>query len=142
VTRRSLTTFPDDYPCPETITIANSDGNSVENSVALMDGRNGGKLRRGNPGNSGRPPAAFSEHLRDIMEQPEVQAAFMAIITDPSHGQFTSLWKAAAAYAYGRPPQTIKLGKDSAGPDMIVIRRVIVDPQDGTEMRSQVGLPI
>ncbi len=32
----------------------NSDGNSVKNSVALMDGRNGGKLRRGNPGNAGR----------------------------------------------------------------------------------------
>lgn len=114
--------------------IPTSNGNSVNKSVELMDGRNGGKLRRGNPGNSGRPSAAFAEHLRDILEQPDVHDAFMAIITDPSHSQFTSLWKAAASYAYGRPPQTIKLATNDDSPQTIVIRRVIVDAQESAEM--------
>ncbi len=48
----------------------------------------------------------------------------MAIITDPSHSQFTALWKAAAAYAYGRPPQTVRLHKE--GTPTITIRRIIV----------------
>ena len=109
--------------------------------MALMDGRNGGKLRRGNPGNSGRPPAAFAEHLRDILEQPEVLDAFMSIITDPSHSQFTSLWKAVASYAYGRPPQTVKLERDvdgkGASPSTIVVRRVIVDSPACAERRTR-----
>ena len=113
--------------------VPNPDGNSV----ALMDGRNGGKLRRGNPANRGRPSAAFSEHLRDIMDQPDVQAAFMAIITDPSHSQFTSLWKAAAAYAYGKPPQTVKLAPNDDHPEIMVIKRFIVYPDGSKESRSQ-----
>ena len=137
MTRQSIGTFHDNGPAPKTTLMPNSNGNSVGNSVALMDGRNGGKLRRGNPGNRGRPTAAFAEHLRDIMETPEVHAAFMLILTDPSHNQFTSLWKAAAAYAYGRPPQTIKLATDDDRPQAIVVRRVIVDSQEGAEMRSQ-----
>ncbi len=112
-------------------------GKSVTNSVALMDGRNGGKLRIGNPGNSGRPSAAFSDHLRDIMDQPEVHDAFMTIITDPSHSQFTSLWKAAAAYAYGKPPQTIELGTASTEPEEIRVTRFIVYPDGSKEGRSQ-----
>ena len=117
--------------------IPTSDGNSVKNSVEFMPGRNGGKLRRGNPGNRGRPTAAFAEHLRDILEQPEVHDAFMTIITDPSHSQFTSLWKAAASYAYGRPPQTIKLATNDDRQQTIVVRRVIVDSQESADMRSQ-----
>ena len=42
-----------------------------------------------------------------------MHSPFMAIITDPSHNQFASLWKAAAAYAYGRPPPTVKLESDA-----------------------------
>ena len=117
--------------------IPTSDGNSVNMSVGLMAGRNGGKLRRGNPGNSGRPAAAFAERLRDILTMPDVHDAFMSIITDPSHSQFTSLWRAAAAYAYGRPPQTIKLATDDDRPQAIVVRRVIVDSQESADMRSQ-----
>lgn len=41
----------------------NSDGNSVDDSVALMDGRNGGRLRRGNPGNRGGP-GVVPNHIR------------------------------------------------------------------------------
>ena len=33
-------------------------------------------------------------------------------------------WKAAAAYAYGRPPQTVRLHKE--GTPTITIRRIIV----------------
>ncbi len=45
----------------------NHDENSVTNSVALMDGRNGGKLRKGNPGNKGGGgivPAHIRTHCR------------------------------------------------------------------------------
>ena len=45
----------------------NSDGNSVKDSVVLMDGHNGGKLRRGNPGNKGGtgvPPSAIRAYCR------------------------------------------------------------------------------
>ena len=114
----------------------NSAGNSVKNSVALMDGRNGGKLRRGNPGNSGRPPAAFAEHLRDILEQPEVLDAFMSIITDPSHSQFTSLWKAAASYAYGRPPQRVELATDTRRSEALTPERLARDWERIKRIRS------
>ena len=36
----------------------------------------------------------------------------MVITTDPSHNQFTSLWKAAAAYAYVKPLQSPKVEKN------------------------------
>ena len=47
--------------------------------------------------------------MRQIVEDPEVRKAFLSIITDPEHTQFTALWRSAVAYAYGRPPQMSKV---------------------------------
>lgn len=67
----------------------------------------------GKAGRSGRPPNEFREQLRTILEDERVQAAFMSIITDPKHPQFSQLWAKAAAYAYGQPTQKIEVEPDS-----------------------------
>ena len=94
----------------------------------LVKQDHGGAIMRGgtNPG-SGRPTNEFRHALRDILTMPEVHAAFMAIITDPSHNQFTSLWKSAAAYAYGRPPQTVKLESDTRRSEPLTHERLARD---------------
>ena len=53
--------------------------------------------------------------------------AFMSIITDPSHSQFTSLWKSAAAYAYGRPPQRVELATDTRRSEALTPERLAED---------------
>ena len=63
----------------------------------------------GKPGRSGRPSNEFREQMRQILENEHVQAAFMSIITNPEHPQFSQLWTRAAAYAYGLPPQKVEL---------------------------------
>ncbi len=93
----------------------NSDKNSDTALVVPKHGR-GALLTGGSPGNKGgpgRPPKEFSADLREILNSPKVRKAFLAIIEDPEHKQFTALWKSAAAYAYGQPPQKLKLETDA-----------------------------
>lgn len=71
---------------------------------------NGAPLIPGNPGNrgGGRPSNEFRDKLRRIIESPKVQKAFLAVITNPKHPQFATLYTKALAYAHGQPTQTVE----------------------------------
>ena len=70
----------------------------------------GGKI--GHDG-GGRPANEFRRKMRDVLESPEARKAFLAVITDSEHKQFATLWKSAAAYAYGKPPATLKIEREA-----------------------------
>lgn len=46
--------------------------------------------------------------MRAIIESPKVRKAFLAVISNPQHPQFSALWKTAAAYAVGQPTQVVE----------------------------------
>ena len=68
----------------------------------------GGLLRRGNP-MAGRQQSEFRQKLRDILAKPEVEAALVAVLTDPANRNFASLWKHVAERAFGPVVQRVKL---------------------------------
>lgn len=80
--------------------------NTVEN---FAPGKNGGRLRVGNPGNKGggRQPEWFKELCRAMVSSPKARAAAKAILEDASHPQFASMWKAVSERGYGKLDQAI-----------------------------------
>lgn len=66
-----------------------------------------GRFTPGNTG-GGRPKNEFRAKMLEIIEDPKVKKAFVAILRDKDHPQFAALWKTAAAYAVGQPAQVVE----------------------------------
>lgn len=71
--------------------------------------QNGHDPRRGVgvKGRSGRVPHAIGDLCHHDLDDPEVKAAALAILKDPSHPHHASIRKLWMGYAYGTPKQTI-----------------------------------
>ena len=84
---------------------------NVENSVpnTVQPGKNGGRLRRGNPGNKGggRLPDEYKAMCRAMVSSPKAQKAVEAILSNPDHPHFASMWKAVTERGYGKLEQKI-----------------------------------
>jgi hypothetical protein len=83
--------------------------NTVPNTVP---GKNGGRLRVGNPGNKGggRQPEWFKELCRDMIASPKARKSVTLILANPDHPHFASMWKAVSDRGYGKPEQPINHG--------------------------------
>jgi hypothetical protein len=84
-----------------------------ETSVqTTVPGRNGGRLlaggKVGHKGAGGRPPEWFKELCRDMIASPKARKAVTAILGDPDHPHFASMWKAVSERGYGKPEQKIE----------------------------------
>lgn len=66
-----------------------------------------GRFTEGNAG-GGRPKNEFRARMLEIINDPKVKKAFVAVLQNPDHPQFSALWKTAAAYAVGQPAQVIE----------------------------------
>lgn len=91
--------------------------------VRYMPGANGGKLRRGNPGNRGgpgRPPNTLRDLCREILADAEVQAALWTAARDPQSRGFASVIKLLASYAEGPPLQRHEVEASKPLPPLLV----------------------
>jgi hypothetical protein len=90
-------------------------GNTEGKSETI--GRNGNRLKRGNPGNKGggRPPEEFRETCRHLVSSPAALQSVMAILADTKHPHFAALYKYLADRGYGKPEQPISHGTQDGG---------------------------
>lgn len=72
---------------------------------------NGGKLRRGNPGNKGggRPPKKFATFLKSLRDNADVQAAITTAASNPNSRGFGAVLKLAAEYDEDKPKEQKEL---------------------------------
>jgi hypothetical protein len=96
--------------------------NSAENSARPARGADG-RLRRGNPGNSGgkpgrsgRKPDAFKAMCRGLASHADTLRAVRAILKDALHPQFMAALKWATENGYGRPLQAVEHSGPDGGP--------------------------
>lgn len=77
---------------------------SVETSVP---GKNGGRLlaggKKGHKGGSGRPPEWFKAFCCQMITSPKARAAAKAVLENPNHTHYASMWKAVSERGYGKP---------------------------------------
>lgn len=73
-----------------------------------MPGRNGGVLRRGNPGNKGGPkPDEFKARMRELATLAAKREYAEKIIRDIDHPLWLGAAKWAAEQGYGKPEQPV-----------------------------------
>jgi len=75
-------------------------------------GRNGNKLRVGNPGNkggTGRPRNEFKQFCEDLLRQPNVQSTLERVLTDPDSRNYGHALKYATAYGQGLPTEHVSI---------------------------------
>lgn len=99
--------------------------NSVETSH--NSGKNGGKLRRGNPGNKGggRRPQKFSTFLKGLRENPDVHTAIEKAATDSTSRGFAPVLKTMADYDEEKPSDKTQLSGELV---IRVVRDVATEP--------------
>jgi hypothetical protein len=84
--------------------------NETTSQTTFIPGKNGGRLRNGgtNKGGPGRPPEWFKDLCREMIASPKARAAVKAILGNPDHPHFASMWKAVSERGYGKPEQKIE----------------------------------
>ena len=94
--------------------------NPVKNPVQPPQG--GAAVVPGNPGNrggrkgrSGRKPEWFKEAMRKLGTKPAVLKAAEKILQDPSHPQWSSVWKHVTEQGYGKATQPVEHGGEGGG---------------------------
>lgn len=89
-----------------------------------MPGRNGGTLKRGNPGNKGGGtyPNTYRKFLKYGLKSQKHRDAFIRALEDDQHPQFMNATKHAAEHAYKLPTQRV----EHSGPDGKPIEQVWV----------------
>lgn len=78
-------------------------------------GRNGGTLRKGNPGNrggTGRPPHAFRHFCQDVLADPNTRKAIRKIARSPDSPGAVNLFGKLALFGYGPPKSEGEEGSD------------------------------
>lgn len=87
--------------------------------------------KKGAP-NAGRPPLEHINWCKEVVSDPAAEAAVKAILRNPKHPQFASLWAKIADRGYGTAPQKHEhMGKDGAPLPPAVIRVEMVTPRAG-----------
>lgn len=83
----------------------------------------GADVRRGHgvKGRSGRPPNEYREGLRRILDDPKVSKAVKAILGNPDHPQFASLYGKVVSQAHGNPLQPIDMNVDGMPPFVVTV---------------------
>ena len=72
----------------------------------MRPGKNGGKLKTGNPGNkggTGRPPNELRNWLRELRCNPDVQDALKRAASDEYSRGFAAAWKILTDYDPDKP---------------------------------------
>ena len=86
----------------------------MKDDTPTRPGLNGGTLRSGGDHpRPGRPPHEYRESLRKILDDPSVEGAITAILANPKHPQFASLWARVAAQAHGNPVQPVTVDAEA-----------------------------
>lgn len=82
--------------------------------VPTREGRNGGRLRTGNPGNkggTGRPSNAWRNKLAQLVEDPRVEAQMRRRLKGKEGAQVAQkTYEYIANQAHGKPVQPVQVG--------------------------------
>jgi hypothetical protein len=71
--------------------------------------RNTNGLRRGNPGNKGRPPEKFKLYMRKLVNRREVMRTLKRVLRTPGHPHWGNSLKLAMSYGYGQPAASLEV---------------------------------
>lgn len=106
-----------------------SPSGAVLRGVALDPSLRGRGPKKGAP-NAGRPPNEHLEWCRRMVSSPGAEKAVEAVLEDAQHPAFSTMWKAVAERAYGKPAQAVTVSGPNGGavPLAVEVTRRIVDP--------------
>lgn len=86
--------------------------NTPSDSARTRPGRNGGRLRSGNPRaerTATKQREAFLARMRQIMNAPATARSIEKVLGNPNHKHFPAIARLAAEYSWGRATQFVDL---------------------------------
>lgn len=91
-----------------------------------------GRLYGGNPGNKGgrRYPDWFKDWCAKMVTGPGARKSVRAILRNPDHPQFSSLWDKLANRAYGRPKESLDVNAKVTLEDLLTRSRELDDEEE------------